>query len=134
MGDCNSRLEEEIMRNFMELYDLNNPVRAPTCYKNLDKPSCIELSLTNKIQGNLYFWGIYTFETGLLDFHKIFVTVIRTYFKKMKPKNIIYRSYKTLKIVHSDQLCEINLYGKTQSRNLKIQSIQISVTLIRDFL
>ena len=121
MGDCNSKPVEEIMRNFMELYDLNNPVCEPTCYKNLHKPSCIELSLTNKIQGNLYFWGIYTFETGLLDFHKIFVTVIRTYFKKMKPKNIIYRSYKTLKIVHSDQLCEINLYGKTQSRNLKIQ-------------
>ena len=52
MGDCNSKPVEEIMRNFMELYDLNNPVCEPTCYKNLDKPSCIELSLTKKIQGN----------------------------------------------------------------------------------
>ena len=33
-------------------------------------------------------------QTGLSDFHKITVTVIKTHFEKQKPKIINYRDYK----------------------------------------
>ena len=33
-------------------------------------------------------------ETGLSDRHKMTVTVLKSYFKKSKPKSISYRSYK----------------------------------------
>ena len=75
----------------MELYDLKNLVRVPTCYKNPENPSCIDLFLRNK---SLCSQVTNAFDTGLSDFHKLGVTVMKTYFRKMKPKTIRYRSYK----------------------------------------
>ena len=34
-------------------------------------------------------------ETGISDYHKMAVTVLKTYFKKIKPTIIKYRNYKT---------------------------------------
>ena len=88
MGDFNSERIEEIMSNFMELYDLKkNLVHVPTCYKNPENPSCIDLYLTNK---NLCFQNTNAFETGLSDLRKLVVTVMKTYLKT---------------VMHSDQLC-----------------------------
>ena len=33
-------------------------------------------------------------ETGISDFHKMTITVLKTSFKKQPPKNIVYRDYK----------------------------------------
>ena len=33
-------------------------------------------------------------ETGLSDFHKLTVTGLKSYFKKLKPKKIMYRDFK----------------------------------------
>ena len=79
------------MNDFMESYDLKNLVRVPTCHKNPENPSCIGLLLTNK---RLCFQDTNAFETGLSGFHKLVVTVMKTYFRKMKPKSLRYRSYK----------------------------------------
>ena len=62
----------------------------PTCYKNPKNPFCIDLFITNK---NLYFQDTNAFETGLSDFRKQVVTVMKAYFRKMKLKTIRYRSY-----------------------------------------
>ena len=35
-------------------------------------------------------------ETGLSDFHKLTVTVLKTFFKKQSPKVISYRNYKNI--------------------------------------
>ena len=105
------------MNDFIELYDVKNLVRVPTCYKNPENLSCIDLFLTNK---NLCFQDTDAFETELSDFHKLVVMVMKTYFRKMKPKTIRYRSYKTLTIMHSDQLFKINLSGETQTGSLKV--------------
>ena len=34
------------------------------------------------------------YETGLYDFHKLFVTILRTSFEPLPPKIIKYRNYK----------------------------------------
>ena len=79
------------MNDFMESYDLKNLVRVPICHKNPENPSCIGLLLTNK---RLCFQDTNAFETGLPGFHKLVVTVMKIYFRKMKPKSLRYRSYK----------------------------------------
>ena len=78
------------MSDFMELYDL----KISLCVKILKILRTLLLLiffLTNK---NLYFQETNAFETGLSDFHKLVVTVMKTYFRKMKPKTIRYRSSK----------------------------------------
>ena len=66
IGDFNSEMREEPMQVFCDTFKCL--VKEPTCYKNMDNPSCIDLMLTNK---SLYFQHTSTIETGLSDFHKI---------------------------------------------------------------
>ena len=91
MGDFNVEPTEHAMAEFMQTYDLRNLVKGPTCFKNPEKPSCIDLILTNR---NKSFQGSYLIETGISDFHKMTVTVMRTYFKKQEPNIITYRDYR----------------------------------------
>ena len=63
----------------------------PTCYKNPEKTSYIDLILTNFLRS---FQSSCVIETELSDFHKMVTTVMKTTFTKMKPKVIKYRDYK----------------------------------------
>ena len=38
------------MSVFCVIYNLKNPVKEPTCFKNPDNLSCIDLMLTNRYQ------------------------------------------------------------------------------------
>ena len=80
------------MKNFCSSYNLKSVINKPTCFKNPDKPSCIDLILTNCSRS---FQNSCAIETGLSDFHKLVVTVLKTAYKKSKPKIITYRSYKS---------------------------------------
>ena len=66
-------------------------IRIPTCYKNPANPTCIDLMLTNS---NRSFVNSCTNETGLSDFHKMIVTVLKIYFQKREAKVINYRDYR----------------------------------------
>ena len=66
-------------------------VNKATCYKNPDKPTCIDLILTN-CPGS--FQNSCVVETGLSDFYKMVVTVMKTSYRKSQPKIIHYRNYK----------------------------------------
>ena len=66
-------------------------ISKPTCYKNPDKPTCIDLILTN-CPGS--FQNSSVMETGLSDFRKMTVTVMKTSYWKIEPRVIIYRDYK----------------------------------------
>ena len=90
-GDLNIDSEEEILQEFLFEQNLKNLVKHPTCYKNVENPSCIDLFLTNSF---LSFQHTTTVETGLSDFHKMAVTVLKTTFPKAQPKIIYYRDYK----------------------------------------
>ena len=50
-------------------------ISKPTCYKNPDNPSCIDLILTNCPN---YFQNSSTFETRLSDFHKLTLTLFKS--------------------------------------------------------
>lgn len=91
LGDFNSETSEDNMENFCSLYNLKNLIKEPTCFKNVNNPSCIDLILTNRSHS---FQDTRVVETGLSDFHKLTATVLKTRFKKQPPKIISYRSYK----------------------------------------
>ena len=71
--------------------DLSSLTDKPAIYKNFDKPTCINLVLTNKLS---YFQHSTVFETGLSDFHLLTVTEFKMGFQKLKLQVIIYRNYK----------------------------------------
>ena len=79
------------MNDFLYEYNAKNLVKETNCFKSLDNPSCIDLFLTNSYQS---FQNTTTVSTGLSDFHKMAVTVMKTTFPKAKPKVIQYREHK----------------------------------------
>ena len=91
MGDFNSEPKDNALKEFLNLFDFKNLVKEPTCYKNPDNPRLIDLIITNR--SNM-FQNTINIETGLSDFHLMTVTVLKTSYKKCKPKVISYRDYK----------------------------------------
>ena len=74
VGDFNSQMTESAMENFCGTHHLHNLIKDPTCFKNPDRPSCIDLLLTNFPKS---FSKSQTLETGLSDFHKLTLTVLK---------------------------------------------------------
>ena len=79
------------MKDFCKSYNLKSLVRVPTCFKNPENLSCIDLILTNSPYS---FHSSCVIETGLSDFHKMAVAVMKASFQKMKQKIITYRNFK----------------------------------------
>ena len=69
-------------------------MKQPTCFKNPNNPTLIDLILANHPKS---FHLSSVFETGLSDFHKLTLTVLKTFHVKHKPKIIHYRNFN-----HSD--------------------------------
>ena len=91
LGDFNVEPTEDAMEEFMKAYSLKNLAKEPTCFKNPDKPSSIDLIPTNKSKS---FQTSPNIEIGISDFHKMVMTVLKVYFKKKGPSVIQYRNYK----------------------------------------
>ena len=70
----------------------HNLVKHPTCLKDQNNPSSIDLLLTNKTQG---FWRTTVREIGLPEFNKMVAAVMKMHFPKMKPTVSMYDKYKT---------------------------------------
>ena len=74
-------------------------------------PSCVDLILTNNPKS---FQDTRIIETGLSDFHKLTITVLKTTFKKEPPNIISYRNYKNYSplLLRTQLICvlsEINI-------------------------
>ena len=68
LGYFYSEFSEPCLNDFCDIYNLKNLVKEPTCFKNPDNPSCIDLFLTNRPRT---FQCTTTIETGISDFHKL---------------------------------------------------------------
>ena len=99
------------LKDFFNLYLLKNLIKKPTCFKNPENPKTIDLILTNRPRS---FCNSDTLETGLSDFHKLTVTVLKTFFKKQSPKVISYRNYKNF----SNDLFRIDLINEITSNDI----------------
>ena len=78
------------MQVFCNNYNFKNLVKEPTCFKNIEKPTCIDLILTNR---PLCFQNTIVFDIGLSDFHKLTITTMKANFQKQKPIILNYRNY-----------------------------------------
>ena len=88
LGDFNAGVELSALKDFCNLYSLINLINRLTCWKNPSKSTCIDLILTNRPK---FFQNTTVIETGLFDFHEMVVTIMKTSFRKLKPKIINYR-------------------------------------------
>ena len=107
LGDFNASVSEKCLEEFCNLNGLTSLIIKPTCFKNPDKPTCIDLILTNQLS---CFQHNKVFETGLSDFHLLTVTEFKMSFQKLQPKIINYRDYKNFdnEKFRSD-ICKMNL-------------------------
>ena len=91
LGDFNADMQDVNLNDFCSLYNFKNLIKEPTCYKNPLNPSCIDLIITNRPNS---FQDTNVIETGLSDFHKLIISVMKMFFKKHRPKIISYKDYK----------------------------------------
>ena len=68
-----------------------NIIKDNTWFNNPSEPSCIDLIITNRPK---IFQNSVAVETGLSDFHKLTLTVMKVFYKKQKTKIVTYRNYK----------------------------------------
>ena len=102
-------MEESSIKIFFSNYNLTSIINRPTWYKNPDKPTCIDLILTN-CPGS--FQNSCVTETGLSDFHKMAVTVIKTSYRKIESRVINYQDYKSFSNEGFRESSLENLKGK----------------------
>ena len=63
----------------------------PTWFKKFYNPSCIDLFLTNSLKS---LEKCLTLETGMSDFHKLIITILKVKTDKSPPRITKYRDYK----------------------------------------
>ena len=66
------------MHELCSLFSFVSLIKDHTCFKSVEKPSCVDLILTNMPKS---FQNSMVIETGLSDFHKL--TVLKTSFRKI---------------------------------------------------
>ena len=91
IGDFNVGIDENFMKNVCDLNCLKTLIKIPICFKNINKPTCIDLILT--IWPNL-FQHSSAFKTQLWDVHPLTVTEFKMEFQELKPKIIAYHGCK----------------------------------------
>ena len=92
-------------------------INSSASFKNPEKPSRIDLILTNCPRNFQISCAI---KTGLSDFHKLVVPFMNTTYKKSQPKIIIYRCYKYFKSQSfREELLEIEANGNNCGENFK---------------
>ena len=92
LGDFNEGIEDSAIKIFCSNLNLTSMINKPSCNKNPDKPTFIDLISTNCPAS---FQNSCVIETGLSDFHKMIVTVMKTSYRKIERKVINYRDYKS---------------------------------------
>ena len=109
MGDFNAPPHNITMKSFCETNNFKNLVKDPTCFKNATSPSCIDLFLKNSAKS---FQNTTNVETGLSDFHKLIVTVLKVHFDKQNPRIVKYRNIKRFsnEAFCQDLINELNNY------------------------
>ena len=86
IGDFNVEDTEQCLLQFLFLYDAKKNVSEKTCFESKDNPGCIDLFINNSPNS----FQNTTTTTGLSDFHKMVITVLKATFTKGKPKIITY--------------------------------------------
>ena len=91
IGDFNINENDQMLVDFNHQYNSKNIVKDPTCFKNINNPSTIDLIITNSPRSC---WNTKSFSNGLSDFHALVLTTLNKKYNKPQPKEVTYRDYK----------------------------------------
>ena len=105
VGDFNSEINDKCMNDFCESCNLSSLIRESTCYKNPENPFCIDIFLTNYSNS---FQNSRVVETGLSDFYRMIVTVMKTFFYRLPPKKDTIEITVTMITIFFMFLCSMN--------------------------
>ena len=122
IGDFNVSIDDPHMDSFCESYRFKCLIKDSTRFKNLKNSSCIDLILTISPYS---FHNSCVIETGLSDFQKMIVSVMKTTFQKLKPRIVKYRDY--------TQFSNYN-FRKNLLENLYLENININTNGLEKFL
>ena len=89
LGNFNAEPTTITISDFCEIYNLKNIIKDKGCFKNPSAPT-LDLMITNRPRS---FKHSVVVETGLSDFRKVCVTVMKTYYSKQKPSIVQYRKF-----------------------------------------
>ena len=112
LGDFNAEMTNTHMEEFCSVCNFKSLIKDPTCFKNPEKPTTIDHILTNHPKCFQHS-GVY--ETGLSDFHRLTLTVLKVFHSKQNPKIIQYRDYKNFTNEH---------FRRDLLRELSFQNVQ----------
>ena len=112
LGDFNAEMTNTHMEEFCSVYNFKSLIKDATCFKNPEKPTTIDHILTNHPKCFQHS-GVY--ETGLSDFHRFTLTVLKVFHSKQNPKIIQYRDYKNFTNEH---------FRRDILRELSFQNVQ----------
>ena len=87
LGDFNSEPCEQRMRDLCHVYNCQRIIKDKTFFKNPHNTSCVELFITNRPK---IFKTFKVIETGLSDFHKTSLAVMKIFYKKQRLKILRY--------------------------------------------
>ena len=79
LGNWNSAVTEECMSHICNMYDFETLLKEQISFKSNGNPSSIEVILKTK---KSEFLNSLTVDTGLPDFHKMTVNVMKNHFKE----------------------------------------------------
>ena len=83
LGGFNAGMEDSSVKILCSNFNLTSMINKSTYYKNPDKPTSIDLILTN-YPGS--FQSFCVIETGLSNFYKMNVTVMNISYRKIEPR------------------------------------------------
>ena len=129
IGDLNAERTDAAVSDFCKIYNLKHLIKDKKCLKNPTKPTCIDLIVTNRAK---CFQEIVVFETGLSDFHKMSVTVMKMYYAKQKPSIVHYRTFKNVCNYSFIKDLELLLSKLCDQQNVPFKILKESVNVTLD--
>ena len=93
MGDLNVNVlkNRHALADFLDTYCMQNVVKGPTCFKNPDNPTLVDVILTDS-------WSrvhkCINVGNGISDFHNLICAASKMHVPQTCPRKICYRSYK----------------------------------------
>ena len=108
MRDFNAEDAEPILSEFLEQYEAKDIMKSKTCFKNTDRPTCINLLLNNISHS---FRNTMAISTGLSDFYKMIITVLESSFIKLKARETYYRDYKNFSTYSFRECLTLSLHS-----------------------
>ena len=116
LGDFNEGMEDSSIKTFCSNYNLISMINKPTCNKDPDESTCIDLIFTNCLGS---FQNSCVIERGLSDFHKMMKMVMKISYRKIEPRVINYRDYKGFSNERFRKSLLENLKGKLSEHSDK---------------